>query len=163
MLEYAAWLDFNLCFQGFDEELRTLPGKYAAPAGRLLLALWNDALAGMAALRPLNQSGACEMKRLYVRPGFRGHSIGRALAEKIIHEAREIGYRIMRLDTVPGKMDAAIALYREMGFQETTPYYKTPVTGTLFMQLVLQRDPELLETQNHPVGNASGKRSGEDA
>ncbi len=166
MLEYAAWLEFKLCFQGFDEELRTLPGKYAAPAGRLLLALWKDEPAGMGALRPFDQrgeSGVCEMKRLYVRPGFRGHSIGRALAEKLIQEAREIGYRIMRLDTVPGKMDAAIALYRELGFEEISPYYKTPVSGTLFMQLVLREDLQLLEIQKERAANSGKSRSKKDA
>jgi len=163
MLEYAAWLEFKLCFQGFEEELGTLPGKYAAPSGRLLLALWKDDVAGMAALRPLGEKGVCEMKRLYVRPAFRGHSIGRSLAEKLIHEAGEIGYTIMRLDTVPGKMDAAIALYRELGFEEITPYYKTPVAGTLFMQLVLQRGSQLLKIQTEAVGNTRGKRSESDA
>ncbi|HWG48523.1 MAG TPA: GNAT family N-acetyltransferase [Candidatus Acidoferrales bacterium] len=144
MLEYAAWLEFKLCFQGFDDELRTLPGKYAPSAGRLLLALWNDNPAAMGALRPLEhdgENGACEMKRLYVRPEFRGHSIGRALAEKLIQEAREIGYTLMRLDTVPGKMDAAIALYRDLGFEPIEPYYSTPVAGTLFMQLMLGPAP----------------------
>ena len=166
MLEYAAWLEFKLCFQGFDEELRTLPGKYAAPAGRLLLALWNGEPAGMGALRPLDhdgENGVCEMKRLYVRPGFRGHSIGRALTERLIHEAVEIGYTSMRLDTVPGKMDAAIALYRELGFEEISPYYKTPVSGTLFMQLELRRGPRLLEIQKQRVTNPGNKERERDA
>jgi GNAT superfamily N-acetyltransferase len=166
MLEYAAWLEFELCFQGFDEELRTLPGKYAAPAGRLLLALWKDEPAGMGALRPLEQGGesaACEMKRLYVRPGFRGHSIGRALAEKLIQEARQIGYNIMVLDTVTGKMDAAIALYRELGFEEISPYYKTPVSGTLFMQLALRQDRQLLEIQKRRAAKSGNNRNKQDA
>ena len=137
MLEYAAWLEFQLCFQGFEEELRTLPGKYAPPGGRLLLALWDQEPAGIGAMRPLEESGACEMKRLYVRPQFRGHSLGRAIAEKLIQEARAIGYKTMRLDTVPGKMDRAIALYRRLGFKETRPYYSTPVQHTLFMELLL--------------------------
>ena len=137
MLEYAAWLEFQLCFQGFEEELRTLPGKYAPPRGRLLLALWNQEPAGIGALRPLDEIGVCEMKRLYVRPKFRGHSIGRVIAEKLIHDSSEIGYRVMRLDTVPGKMDRAIALYRLLGFRETKPYYGTPVKNTLFMELTL--------------------------
>jgi GNAT superfamily N-acetyltransferase len=137
MIEYATWLEFNLCFQGFDEEMRTLPGKYAPPAGRLLLALWDEKFAGVIALRPLKEPGVCEMKRLYVRPEFRGHEIGRALAERIIAEAAEIGYAKMRLDTIPGKMDRAITMYRELGFKEMQPYYNTPVGQTLFMELAL--------------------------
>jgi len=137
MLEYAESLGFNLCFQGFEEELRSLPGKYAPPSGRLLLALWEGRPAGMIALRALEESGRCEMKRLYVRPEFRGHAIGRILAERVVSEAREIGYSRMRLDTVQGKMDRAIAMYRELGFKETIPYYSTPVSQTLFMELDL--------------------------
>jgi ribosomal protein S18 acetylase RimI-like enzyme len=140
MTEYATWLGFNLCFQGFEEELGGLPGKYAAPEGRLFLAMWNGQVAGIGALRPLSDAGPgiCEMKRLYVRAAFRGHSIGRALAEKLIAEARSIGYSRMRLDTVPGKMDSAIRLYRELGFQEVSPYYSSPVEHTLFMELDLK-------------------------
>lgn len=139
MLEYAAWLDFKLCFQGFEEEMRTLPGKYAPPAGRLLLALWDEKPAGVIALRPLadEQDNLCEMKRLYVRDSFRGHGIGRILAERVIAEAAEIGYSRMRLDTVPGQMDRAIAMYHELGFRETVPYYNTPLGQTVFMELVL--------------------------
>ena len=138
MLEYAQWLGFDLCFQGFEEELRALPGKYAPPAGRLLLASWEGQVAGMGALRPMDEAGACEMKRLYVRPAFRGHAIGLTLAEKLVRDAREIGYARMRLDTVPGKMDRAIAMYRQLGFREIGPYYGTPVEHTLFMELALQ-------------------------
>ena len=140
IVEYANWLEFNLCFQGFEEELRTLPGRYAPPAGRLLLALWNEKPAGVIALRPLGEQGpaVCEMKRLFVRREFRGHGIGRVLAEQIIVEAAEMGYERMRLDTIPGKMDSAIAMYREMGFAEIGPYYKTPVGQTLFMELALK-------------------------
>jgi putative acetyltransferase len=137
--EYAAWLEFKLCFQGFEDEMRSLPGKYAPPAGRLLLALWDGKPAGVIALRPLDEPGLCEMKRLYVRPEFRGHHIGRLLAEHVIREAAEIGYSRMRLDTVVGKMDSAIAMYRELGFKETDPYYQTPVGRTLFMELALTR------------------------
>lgn len=114
-----------------------MPGKYAPPAGRLLLALWEGKPAGVIALRPLEEAGLCEMKRLYVRPEFRGHNIGRRLAERIIREAAEIGYVRMRLDTVAGKMDSAIAMYRQLGFKETDPYYQTPVGHTLFMELAL--------------------------
>jgi putative acetyltransferase len=137
--EYAAWLEFKLCFQGFEDEMRSLPGKYAPPAGRLLLALWDGKPAGVIALRPLDEQRLCEMKRLYVRPEFRGHHIGRLLAEHVIREAAEIGYSRMRLDTVVGKMDSAIAMYRELGFKETDPYYQTPVGRTLFMELALTR------------------------
>jgi len=149
MMEYATWLEFKLCFQGFEEELRALPGKYAAPEGRLFLAMWaNESgnsqidagqVSGIGALRPLTDAGPdiCEMKRLYVRAAFRGHSIGRAMAEKLIADARAIGYSKMLLDTVPGKMDSAIRLYRELGFKEVCPYYSSPVEHTLFMELDL--------------------------
>lgn len=138
MLEYAASLGFNLCFQGFEEELCSLPGKYAPPSGRLFLALWNEKIAGVIALRALDEAGLCEMKRLFVRPEFRSHGIGRVLAERLIGEAAEIGYTRMRLDTVPGRMDRAIAMYRELGFRETVPYYSTPVDRMLFMELALK-------------------------
>lgn len=137
MLEYAAWLEFKLCFQGFEEELRSLPGKYAAPDGRLLLAVWDRKPAGIGALRPMNEAGVCEMKRLYVRPEFRGHSIGLALAQRLIQDAAAIGYQRMRLDTVPGKMDSAIRMYRQLGFEEIRPYYGTPIAATLFLELAL--------------------------
>src|SRR6185437_14275593 len=140
MLEYAAWLEFKLCFQNFDEELKSLPGKYSLPGGRLLIAYWRQEPAGIGALRPLNEPGVCEMKRLYVRPGFRGHAIGRLLAEKLIEEARGIGYKFMRLDTVSGKMDQAIELYRQLGFKEIQPHYGSPVAGTVFMELLLKND-----------------------
>ena len=136
--EYAAWLEFKLCFQGYEEEIQSLPGKYAPPAGRLLLALWDGRPAGVIALRPLQEPGVCEMKRLYVRPEFRGHQIGRILAERIVREAAEIGYSRMRLDTISGKMDSAIAMYRTLGFAEIDPYYKSPVGETLFMELALK-------------------------
>jgi GNAT superfamily N-acetyltransferase len=142
MQEYAHSLGFNLCFQGFEEELRALPGKYAPPEGRLLLALWNGQVAGMGALRPLPEQGVCEMKRLFVRPEFRGHAIGRTLALKLIREAYDIGYLKMRLDTVPGKMDEAIALYRRLGFRTIAPYYPSPVEHTLFMEVELASTSE---------------------
>src|SRR5262249_15283241 len=135
--EYAAGMNFSLCFQNFDEELRTLPGKYAPPAGRLLLADWDGEPAGMVAMRALDkkdEKGVCEMKRLYVRSKFRGKSLGRALAGEIIRQAADIGYTRMRLDTVQGVMDPAIQLYREIGFREIPAYYSSPVPGTLFME-----------------------------
>ena len=139
IMEYAAWVEFNLCFQGFEEEMRTLPGKYAPPEGRLLLAFWDGQPAGVIALRPLTDEdrGLCEMKRLYVRPEFRGHGIGRILAERVIAAASQMGYRRMRLDSISGKMERAITMYRELGFRETEPYYETPVGQTLFMELAL--------------------------
>jgi GNAT superfamily N-acetyltransferase len=137
IMEYAAWLEFKLCFQGFEEEMRSLPGSYAPPTGRLLIAFWEGKPAGVIALRSLAEEGICEMKRLYVRSEFRGHHIGQAMAERVIGEASEIGYSRMRLDTVPGQMDRAIAMYRELGFAETQPYYQTPVGQTVFMELVL--------------------------
>jgi putative acetyltransferase len=137
MLEYAESLGFNLCFQGFEEEMQSLPGKYAPPSGRLLLALWDERPAGVIALRALEEASLCEMKRLYVRREFRGHAIGRILAERAIGEAREIGYSRMRLDTVQGKMDRAIVMYRELGFKESVAYYNSPVSQTLFMELDL--------------------------
>ncbi|HEY6307574.1 MAG TPA: GNAT family N-acetyltransferase [Candidatus Angelobacter sp.] len=137
MIEYATALGFDLCFQNFDEEMRTLPGKYAPPAGRILLANWNGQAAGVIAMRPLDEAGACEMKRLFVRPAFRGRSLGRALAERLIAEATAIGYRRMRLDTIQGTMDQAIVLYRAMGFYEIPAYYPSPVRETLFLELQL--------------------------
>lgn len=139
MIEYATALGFDLCFQNFDEEVRTLPGKYAPPAGRIFLADWNGQAAGVIAMRPLEEAGACEMKRLFVRPAFRGRSLGRALAEKLIEEATAIGYRKMKLDTIPGRMDRAIALYQALGFREASPYYPSPVRETRFMELELAR------------------------
>jgi putative acetyltransferase len=137
MIEYATVLGVDLCFQNFDEEVRTLPGKYAPPAGRIFLADWNGQAAGVIAMRPLEEAGVCEMKRLFVRPTFRGKSLGRALAERLIAEAAAIGYRKMKLDTMQGKMDQAIALYEALGFREVPPYYPSPVRETRFMELEL--------------------------
>lgn len=134
--EYAAWLGISLCFQNFDKELAELPGEYAPPSGRLLLAFDGKRLAGCVALRKIGE-GACEMKRLFLRPEFRGKGLGRMLTESIVGEARQIGYERMRLDTLPNKMDRAISMYRSLGFQEIEPYYHNPVAGVTFMELTL--------------------------
>lgn len=133
--EYAASLGFGLDFQDFEAELAGLPGAYSPPRGRLLLAFHEGRTAGCVALREIEE-GVCEMKRLYVRPDFRALRIGRALAEAVIAEAREIGYLSMRLDTVPS-MGRAQDLYRTLGFREIPPYRFNPVPGTAFLELRL--------------------------
>lgn len=134
--EYVAGLGVNLCFQNYDKEVAGLPGEYMPPAGRLYLATENGEAAGCIALRRL-EDGVCEMKRLYVRPKFRGQRLGRQLVDKIIDDARAIGYQRMRLDTLPGKMDQAIAMYRSLGFKTIDRYYDNPYDTALFMELNL--------------------------
>ncbi len=136
--EYAESLGFSLCFQGFDEERAGLPGMYAPPEGRLLLASVDGEPAGCAGLHRL-EGRIGEMKRLYVRPRFRGLGLGRRLTDAIIAEARAAGYGKLRLDTVAGRMDRAIELYRGLGFVEIEPYRPNPVTGALYMELDLAR------------------------
>jgi putative acetyltransferase len=130
--EYAAALAIDLGYQDFAGELAGLPGCYAPPRGRLLIAWVGDESAGCVALRPL-AGEACEMKRLYVRPALRGSGIGKQLAEAIIAEARRIGYAVMRLDTVP-KLQAATQMYESLGFVRRDAYYETPVAETIFME-----------------------------
>lgn len=134
--EYEAWLGLDLCFQGFEDELAALPGKYAKPDGRLFLAYSDERLAGCIALRKL-EDGICEMKRLFVRDEFRGARIGVQLIERLIADAREIGYEKMRLDTFPPKMGKAVSLYESHGFSPIAPYYENPHDGVLFMELNL--------------------------
>ncbi len=134
--EYAQSLGVNLCFQNFEQELAGLPGHYAPPDGRLLLAEYDGQLAGCVALHKW-ESGVCEMKRLYLRPSFRGKGLGRAIAEKIIAEARSIGYQRMRLDTIEPIMKDAVEMYRKLGFREIAPYRPNPIAGAMYMELQL--------------------------
>jgi putative acetyltransferase len=139
-LEYAQSLGFSLGFQSFDTELANLPGDYTPPHGRLLLAEYEGQLAGCVALHKLgSETGSefCEMKRLYLRPQFRGKGLGRAFADRIIAEAREIGYKRMRLDTVEPAMKDAVAMYRRLGFREIEPYCVNPMAGALYMEFKL--------------------------
>jgi GNAT superfamily N-acetyltransferase len=134
--EYAAWLKVDLCFQRFADELASLPGDYAPPRGRLLLATAADGAAGCVALRSI-ENDACEMKRLFVRPAYRGKGLGRTLVERIVSDARAIGYKRMVLDTLP-TLHEAIRLYSSMGFVRRSAYYDTPLAETVFMELWLQ-------------------------
>lgn len=134
-LEYAGSLGFSLCFQGFEQEVATLPGRYSPPGGALYVALLDGVACGCVGIRKL-EDGVCEMKRLYVRPAGRGRGMGRRLAETAIHWAREAGYQEMKLDTLPS-MQTAIALYRSLGFVETAPYTENPIAGAKFLSLPL--------------------------
>jgi putative acetyltransferase len=134
--EYAADIRVDLCFQNFQEELAALPGKYAPPEGTLLLARENDDFAGCVAVRKLEPE-ICEMKRLYVRPLFRGRGVGRLLAGHAITEARRTGYRVMRLDTLAW-MKPAIALYEQLGFRRTEAYCFNPQADAVYMELTLR-------------------------
>jgi GNAT superfamily N-acetyltransferase len=139
-LEYQQGLRIDLCFQGFEQELQSLPGDYAEPQGGLFLALVGDQPAGCCAFRPLNTSdhlNACEMKRLFVRPDFRGLGLGRLLVEAVVSGAQQAGYTTMLLDTLTD-MEAARALYQEVGFVETEPYYHNPLPGAHYLKLDLR-------------------------
>jgi putative acetyltransferase len=148
--EYAASLSFDLCFQGFEEELARLPGEYAPWSGMLLIGLVDDQLAGCVALRRIEGEAAgkhgelfggsdvCEMKRLYVRPEYRGCGLGRVLVDAILKCGAAIGYRVMRLDTVPSEMGAAVEMYRKLGFVEIPPYRKNPIAGAKYMEIDLK-------------------------
>jgi putative acetyltransferase len=126
----------NLCFQNFEQELAGLPGHYAPPDGRLLLAVHEGQLVGCVALHEW-EHGICEMKRLYLRPAFRGKGLGRVLAESVIAEARNIGYQRMRLDTIEPIMKNAVEMYRKLGFREIAPYRPNPIAGAMYMELQL--------------------------
>ena len=133
--EYAGSLGVDLCFQNLERELAGLPGEYAPPRGRFLLACVDEKVAGCVAVRPCSAE-ICEMKRLYVRPPYRGLGLGRQLATTAVAEARAIGYREMRLDSLPF-MEDAVRLYVQMGFRPCAPYYDTPIAGTRFLSLAL--------------------------
>ncbi len=137
--EYAQSLAVDLCFQGFEEELRTLPGDYAAPSGALLLALVDGQVAGSGGFRNLpdaDYANACEMKRLYVRPAFRRFGLGRILAQALIDRATEAGYSAMLLDTLDD-MEAARGLYGSLGFETVPPYYYNPIPGAHYLKVDL--------------------------
>ncbi|MBE0433929.1 GNAT family N-acetyltransferase [candidate division WOR-3 bacterium] len=133
--EYADSLGFDLDFQNYADERASLPGEYKAPRGVLLLAYWDGEVAGCAALRPIDDE-ICEMKRMYVRPEYRGQGIGRQMAVRIIEFARSAGYKRMRLDTID-TMTEAITLYKSLGFSEIEPYCYNPLRGAKYMELVL--------------------------
>jgi putative acetyltransferase len=135
-VEYAQSLGFSLCFQGFDQELAHLPGDYSPPRGRLLLARIDGQPAGCVGLHAFKDDIG-EIKRLYVKPEFRGHGLGRKLADTVIVEAKKIGYSALRLDSVEDKMRTAVAMYRAMGFREIAPYRENPIPSALYMELVL--------------------------
>ena len=136
LLEYWENRKLALYVFNFDQELAGLPGEYAPPDGRLLLSFCGDEPSGCVALRKIGED-ICEMKRLYLRPKFRGRGLGRYLTNSIIEEARKMGYRKMRLDTIQTNMQEAIALYKQLGFQEIPPYRHNPLEGVMFMELDL--------------------------
>ena len=134
-LEYAEGLGVSLCFQGFDAELASLPGRYAPPGGRLLLALDGEEAVGCVGVRPL-EGNLCEMKRLYVRASHRGRGLGRELAQRALQEAAQSGYERMVLDTLPS-MERARQLYADLGFHVIQPYYTNPLEGVVYMEIAL--------------------------
>lgn len=136
--EYQEWLDVDLCFQDFENELSTLPGKYAPPSGEIFIARLNGQVAGVVAIRPvdLQKLERSEMKRLYVREAFRGQGLGRILANTVVSLAKEAGYQVMVLDTLP-HLKAAIKMYASMGFNETASYYENPLPDVVYMEKIL--------------------------
>ena len=158
--DYEAWLGYDLCFQGFEQELAGLPGRYASPEGRLFLATEAGRAVGCIALRSLGE-GTCEMKRLYVRPSHRTRGLGRALAERLIREAAEIGYERMRLDTLP-VMGTARNLYVALGFREIPPYYSNPIQGAIYMELAIAPGRPSSGTDARPGTPEGGRAPGRD-
>jgi len=135
--EYEKELNEDICFQSFEEELKNPLKKYGPPAGDLILAYWDDEIAGCIALTKMKESGACEMKRLYVKPIFRKNKIGKVLVEELLNSAKERDYKKMRLDTFL-KLQAAVHLYQQFGFQNISPYYNNPLPGVVYMEKELQ-------------------------
>ena len=134
--EYEKKLDEDICFQSFDEELMDPLKKYGPPSGDLILAYWEDEIAGCIALARMKESGTCEMKRLYVKPSFRKNKIGRLLIEELLSSAKERNYKRMRLDTFL-KLQAAIHLYQQFGFENISAYYDNPLSGVVYMEKAL--------------------------
>ena len=134
--EYEKELDEDICFQSFEEELKSPLKKYGPPFGDLLLAYWEDAVAGCIALTKMKEKGACEMKRLYVKPGFRKNKIGKLLVEKLLNSAKAKKYERMRLDTFL-KLQPAVHLYQQFGFKNISAYYDNPLPGVIYMEKVL--------------------------
>jgi putative acetyltransferase len=135
--EYERFLAVDLCFQGFEEELAGLPGKYAPPSGAIFIAADVQSVAGCVALRKLDD-GICEMKRLFVAPQYRGQGLGRLLAERAVNEAIALGYTVMRLDTLQ-KLKEAMKLYESLGFRRRNPYYDNPLSGVVYWELNLRQ------------------------
>jgi GNAT superfamily N-acetyltransferase len=154
--EYERFLKVDLCFQGFAEELATLPGRYAPPQGRLLLAQVGEQAAGCVALRPLQEAGVCEMKRLFVRPAYRGQGLGYRLATQIIHEATALDYAVMRLDTLD-TLERAMQLYETLGFRRCAPYYANPLPGVMYWERALSKPaPAVLAGSEHQRNHSGG-------
>lgn len=135
--EYAHSLDFTLTFQNFEEEMKKIPVMYGAPTGALLLVNDNDSYVGVAGLRQIENQHTCEVKRMYIQPGHQGKGIGKMVLNALIQEAKSLGYRTIKLDTLGPKMPAAVALYTSVGFKETTPYNYNPYEGVVYFELEL--------------------------